>query len=183
LKHPGGRPLLIRGLLLSRSLFDLLSGLVWRQEGAPRRKGFTLIEVLLATVLIGLLVSFATPKLHRAKELAKIVECYANVRNIGLELQTFELEEGYFPESLDDIGMGRFVDPWGYPFEYLAIRGYGRGPGEVRKDRFLVPLNADFDLYSVGPDGTSAGPLTAGASQDDIIRANDGGYIGLASEY
>ena len=183
MKHPGGRPLLIRGLLLSRSLLDLLSGLVWRREGAPRRRGFTLVELLLTTALIGLLASLAHPKLQRARELAKMVECYANIRNIGLELQTFELDEGYFPESLDDIGLGRFVDPWGYPFRYLAIQGYDRGPGDVRKDHFLVPLNSDFDLYSVGPDGITAGPLTAEESYDDILRANDGGYIGPASEY
>ncbi len=53
----------------------------------------------------------------------------------------------------------------------------------MRKDRFLVPLNSDFDLYSKGPDRKSVPPLTAEASRDDIIRANDGGYIGLASEY
>jgi general secretion pathway protein G len=35
----------------------------------------------------------------------------------------------------------------------------------------------------MGPDGETAIPLTAKKSQDDIIRANDGNYIGLASRY
>ena len=48
------------------------------------------------------------------------------------------------------------------------------------KDRFLVPINSDFDLYSMGKDGKSQMPLTAKDSRDDIIRANDGAYIGLA---
>ena len=74
MKHPGGHPFLIQGLLLSRSLFDLLSGLVWRQEGAPRRKGFTLIEILLATVIIGLLATLAYPKLERARELPRLTQ-------------------------------------------------------------------------------------------------------------
>jgi len=66
--------------------------------------------------------------------------------------------------------------------------GGGGGPpcggiGGARKDRFLVPINSDFDLYSMGVDGESVGPLTAIKSHDDIIRANDGGYYGLASNF
>jgi general secretion pathway protein G len=66
--------------------------------------------------------------------------------------------------------------------------GGGGGPpcgsiGGARKDRFLVPINSDFDLYSMGVDGESVGPLTAKKSHDDIIRANDGGYYGLASNF
>ena len=47
----------------------------------------------------------------------------------------------------------------------------------------LVPLNSTYDLYSKGKDGASASALNAHASGDDVIRANDGGYIGLASGY
>ena len=53
----------------------------------------------------------------------------------------------------------------------------------MRKDRFLNPLNSEFDLYSVGPDGKTETPLTAKASYDDIIRAVDGKYMGLASDF
>ncbi|HNS56268.1 MAG TPA: hypothetical protein PKO34_04360, partial [Smithellaceae bacterium] len=55
--------------------------------------------------------------------------------------------------------------------------------GSARKDRFLVPVNSDFDLYSMGPDGVSTLALTAKNSRDDIIRANDGAYIGTAAGY
>jgi len=47
----------------------------------------------------------------------------------------------------------------------------------------MVPINSDFDLYSMGKDGRSVAPLTAKDSRDDIVRANDGGYVGLASEF
>jgi len=50
-------------------------------------------------------------------------------------------------------------------------------------DKFMVPLNTDFDLYSVGPDGESAGPLSAKNSKDDVIRALNGGFVGLASNF
>jgi len=55
--------------------------------------------------------------------------------------------------------------------------------GSARKDHFLVPLNSDYDLYSVGKDGKSRAPLSAPDSADDVIRANDGAYIGLAAHY
>ncbi len=56
-------------------------------------------------------------------------------------------------------------------------------PQGARRDRFLVPINTYYDLYSVGKDGASVAPLTAGPSKDDIVRANDGGFIGLGRLY
>jgi general secretion pathway protein G len=58
-----------------------------------------------------------------------------------------------------------------------------KGNGKARKDRFLVPLNTDYDLYSDGPDGKTASPITAAPSQDDIIRASDGSYVGVAADF
>ena len=57
------------------------------------------------------------------------------------------------------------------------------GHGHARKDHSLVPINTDFDLYSMGPDGRSSPPLTAKASRDDIVRANDGAFVGVAADY
>jgi general secretion pathway protein G len=56
-------------------------------------------------------------------------------------------------------------------------------PAGARKDRFLVPINSRYDLYSRGPDGDSRPPLTALPSRDDIVMANDGGFIGLAAKF
>ena len=52
-----------------------------------------------------------------------------------------------------------------------------------RKDHFLVPVNSDFDLYSMGEDRKSQAPFTAAASFDDIVRVDDGRYVGLVSEF
>lgn len=46
-----------------------------------------------------------------------------------------------------------------------------------------MPINSDFDLYSMGADGKTAAPITSTAGKDDVIRANDGGYIGVAEKY
>lgn len=55
--------------------------------------------------------------------------------------------------------------------------------GQVRKDRNLVPLNTDYDLFSAGPNGQWMPPITASVSRDDIIRADNGAYVGQASDY
>lgn len=55
--------------------------------------------------------------------------------------------------------------------------------GKLRKDKNLVPINSDYDLYSKGPDGQSSSPLTASISQDDIVRGRNGTFFGKASEY
>ena len=73
-----------------------------------------------------------------------------------------------------------FLDPWGRPYEYLNIT---LSPSLARKDLALHPINSDFALYSKGKDGASQPPLTAATSRDDIVRANDGQFIGLASTY
>jgi general secretion pathway protein G len=52
-----------------------------------------------------------------------------------------------------------------------------------RKDRFGVVLNTDFDLYSMGKDRLSSDSLSTPNSHDDILRANDGAFVGLASHF
>ncbi|MBZ0151224.1 MAG: type II secretion system GspH family protein [Planctomycetes bacterium] len=52
-----------------------------------------------------------------------------------------------------------------------------------RRDRYMFPLNTDYDLFSLGPDGRTAASLGETVGQDDVIRANNGGYYGTAAEY
>ncbi len=52
-----------------------------------------------------------------------------------------------------------------------------------RRDRYAFPLNTDYDLFSIGPDRSSATSIGHALSQDDVIRANDGGFFGRASKY
>ncbi len=103
------------------------------------------------------------------------------------EIQDYRVEHNDFPDTLSDIGRGNLSDPWGNPYQYLKIAKItgkgGKDKPQPRKDRWEVPLNSDFDLYSMGKDGDSLPTLRAKASWDDIVRASDGGYVGLASEY
>ncbi|HNP83287.1 MAG TPA: prepilin-type N-terminal cleavage/methylation domain-containing protein [Nitrospira sp.] len=82
-------------------------------------------------------------------------------------------------------GGGKNTFHWFEPDSAYAAQG-GDGnasKGKPRKDRFLHPINSDYDLYSMGKDGESVEPLTAKKSHDDVIRANDGGFVGLAVEF
>jgi general secretion pathway protein G len=97
------------------------------------------------------------------------------------EISTFEMMNERLPNDLAEINRAGFLDPWGHPYQYLNFAVSGNA--NCRKDLALHPLNTEFDLYSMGKDGQSQAPLTASQSRDDIIRANDGQYVGLASNY
>ena len=113
-----------------------------------------------------------------------MIKAVADIRVLDGEIGVFEVNNGRLPDSLDEIGRGTLRDAWGNGYEFLNFSTLkGAGKGKMRKDRFLVPLNSTYDLYSKGKDGRSQAPLTARDSWDDVIRANDGGYIGLASAY
>ncbi len=82
-------------------------------------------------------------------------------------------------------GGGNKTSYWFEPDSAYAAQGGGENAskGKPRKDRFLHPINSDYDLYSMGKDGESVEPLTAKKSHDDVIRANDGSFVGLATEF
>lgn len=149
-----------------------------------RNAGFTLIEWLIVLTFLGTLVGIAVPAYTSYVNQANIAQAKTDVRSLELAIARYEVKNGELPDSLDDMGAAGLLDPWGNAYRYLRIAGADlKGKGELRKDRFLVPLNSDYDLYSNGKDGDSKAPLTASVSRDDIIRANNGAFIGLAVDY
>lgn len=64
-----------------------------------------------------------------------------------------------------------------------ATASGGNVQGQVRKDRNLNPINSDFDLYSMGPDGATVSALTAPRSHDDLVRARNGSFFGVAEDF
>jgi len=143
--------------------------------------GFTLIELLISLAIMGTLAGMATIAYKRILFEAQNTLAVNDLRTIQNHITIYEQENGALPESLDDLGMGPFKDPWGNPYQYQDLDSVP--PGKARKDHFLVPLNEDYDLWSMGPDGKSVPPLTSKHSRDDIIRANSGAYIGSAANY
>lgn len=148
--------------------------------------GFTLIELMIVIAIIGTLAAIAYPSMTSYIERTKITRAKIEIRLIGNEIMSFSMEWDRFPNDLAEIGMDGMLDPYGNPYQYLPVKiGKNGRPqiGDMRKDHNLVPVNTDFDLYSMGKDGQSALPFTAKTSRDDIVRANDGQYIGLVSGY
>ncbi|HXI19985.1 MAG TPA: prepilin-type N-terminal cleavage/methylation domain-containing protein [Gemmatimonadales bacterium] len=148
-----------------------------------RTAGFTLIEMFAVCAIIGILVTFAIPKLHTLLTKARNARAIGDIVAIQTDLMALEAQGQPLPSTLAGIGRGNMRDPWGRPYQYLVFPPGPGVPAGARRDRFLVPVNSTFDLYSLGPDGASSPPFTAGPSHDDIVRANDGGFIGLASKY
>jgi general secretion pathway protein G len=128
------------------------------------------------------IAAIAVPNLVAAVDEARIARAVSDIHNLEDEIMLYLTINGVYPDSLDQVGYGGLLDPWGNPYQYLN-HATMRGNGQARKDRFLVPLNSDYDLYSMGKDGLSVPPLTAKESQDDIVRAENGSYVGLASQF
>ncbi len=147
-----------------------------------RRHGFTLIEVLLVVALIGIIGAIVVPTFLNILRQASIRRVISDIEAIGFEIENFEQWQERWPESLDELDGGPYIDRWGNPYQYLPSTSK-KWNGKRRRDRFIVPLNSDFDLYSMGPDGESRAPLTARWSWDDIVRANDGLFVGPANEF
>jgi general secretion pathway protein G len=144
--------------------------------------GFTLIELMLVLAVVGVLVALAFVgwKGWRDKVLTQTAQ--ADIVALSLSIDDYLADTGALPASLAVIGRDGLQDPWGRAYVYRVL-DTPKARGQARKDHSLVPLNTDYDLYSVGPDGASASPLTAQSSRDDILRANDGRFIGPASLY
>lgn len=150
---------------------------------ADLRSGFTLIEMLAVMAIIGLLAAFGIPKLHAVVQQARIARAIGDLRAIQTDLMGLEAQGTALPANLSGIGRAGMLDPWGNPYVYNPFPVGSMGvPAGARRDRFLVPVNSTFDLYSSGPDGNSVPPFS-GLGADDIVRANDGGFLGVAAKF
>ena len=151
----------------------------YRCQRALDPKGFTILELLVVTMIIGTLSTMVAPSLQRAREQALVGVAIAEIRIISSELEIYIAIEFEPPVSLAAIDRATLLDPWGNPYMYVKL---GNGNGQARKNKFQVPLNDDYDLGSAGPDGLSKNALTALDSKDDILRAWNGAFSGLASD-
>jgi len=147
-------------------------------------KGFGLLDLMVTLVVFSLLAALAVPAYNGFISRAKVSAAIGDIGSIAIEIDRFSINNNdRLPANLNELRMEIPLDPWGNRYEYLNIRTAGPGKGAFRKDGNLNPLNSDFDLYSKGDDGESAGPLSARKSRDDIVRANNGAFIGLGEDY
>ena len=143
-----------------------------------------MVELVIVGALIGTLSMIIVPLLFGYTERLRRQQTLVDLREMDTDIAVYVMDNNTLPMSLNEVGYGSLVDPWGHPYQYLNIIAGGPGVnGKRRKDHFMVPVNSDYDLYSMGPDGKSRPPFTAKASRDDIIRASNGNWIGPVSEF
>lgn len=138
-----------------------------------RQAGMTMIELLAVLGVLSSLASISIPKYRSIAEGARRARAIGDLKTI----QTTIDSRDSLPDDLLGIGV-TLVDPWGQPYQYAK---FPNAPPRV--DRFGVQVNSTYDLYSLGADGVSANSLNAASSFDDLVRANDGGFLALASRY
>jgi len=149
-----------------------------------RGRGFTLVEMAMTGTCLALLTAIAVPSYARIMQKTQVSQCVTDLSKIALRIQGYTIANGSAPMSLNDLGMTLPKDPWGRDYRFLNFNSPDPGvSGQIRKDHNLHPLNTEYDLYSVGKDGSSAAALTARSSRDDVIWARDGAFVGLASDY
>ena len=138
-------------------------------SGPARRRagGFTLVELLLVLVILGILAAIVIPKFSGRTEAAQITAAHTQISTFGTALNAFEIDTGSYPRGQEGLRQlvvqpaditgwrGPYLvsdiplDPWGHPYVYEY-------PGKVN--------TSGYDIISMGPDGQ---PGTA----DDIANA------------
>ncbi len=123
-----------------------------------RQEGFTLIELMIVVVILGLLATIVMPKMLSRPDQARRVKAKADIRSIQSALALFKTDTGRFPTTseglealVNDPGVKGYnadgylesmpVDPWGNRYVYMS-------PGVHSKD---------YDLKSYGKDGENGG--------------------------
>lgn len=142
--------------------------------------GFTMIELVIVMAIISVLVIVAIPSFQYFVQKAKITRGIAEIKNIQFEITSFLIDNQQLPDSLGQLGTQIIKDPFGNNYRYLNITN---NPGSEYLDFGANPLNTDYDLYSMGPDGQSSHDLSQDDSHDDIIRGSEGGWLGIGSDW
>jgi len=127
-----------------------------------KKNGFTLVELMLVVVIIGVLVAMVVPRLTGRTKQAMVARAQADIgMNIPLALDLYEVDNGFFPATEQGLAAlltepgsspappnwnGPYVkklrkDPWGNEYIYVS-------PGKH---------STDYDLYSYGPNGVEGG--------------------------
>lgn len=153
-----------------------------RPKSRYRLLGFTLIELLIAVAIVAIIVAVALPTYQEQIEQACIAQTQSNIKKIEGAVENFYTTNNQYPDTLADTRASSLLDCWDQPFRYLNLSNV-KGKGKNRKDRSENPINTDYDLYSVGADGKTRTSLRPKVSHDDIIRARNGKYVGLAANY
>lgn len=152
-----------------------------------RLLGVTLVELLVVVAVLATLSGLGIAGYSSYRDSAHINSSKQDILEIAAIIERYKLATGNWPESLDAINQQDRKDPWGNNYVYARIPKLigiiTVGGTNIRQDANQKPINTFYDLYSMGKDGETQSNISAGPSKDDVIRARDGEYLGLASDY
>ncbi len=147
-----------------------------------RQAGLTLLELMLVVGLIAILTAIAVPGFTQYAERSRAAQAARDIGDLQMKIERFRTRQLRLPTDLAEIGQDGLRDPWGQAYVFYDY-DEGRSPDPSRRDRNLRPLNTDYDLFSVGKDGASHKLLSQPDSDDDVIRALDGSFIGRGKDF
>lgn len=145
-------------------------------------RGLTLIELMLAVGLVAILAHLAMVGYGRYVERARVAQAVQDIAMLSTIIAHYQRDTGSYPPDLAAVGNAGKLDPWGRPYRYQNLSEKDAA-AVSRRDKNMNPLNSDFDLFSLGKDGVSKKQISNQDSLDDVIRANDGAFIDLASKF
>jgi general secretion pathway protein G len=138
-----------------------------------RQRGFTLIEIMVVVVIIGLLAAFIVPQVMGRVDEARITKVKGDVQMLETALSMYRLDTARYPTTQQGL-MALVTKP-----EDPTVRNWKPGGylSRVSKDpwgneyRYVYPgaKGREYDLYSLGPDGQEGSPDT---DQDNVGNWN-----------
>lgn len=145
-----------------------------------RQHGLTILELTIVIIITALVIGTATPAYLHIVESRRIDFTINEITDMQRDIDRFSRRNNRYPDNLTEIYPTVPFDPWGNTYKYLNIATSQANP---RTDNNLKPVNSDYDLYSEGPDTISLSPIQANESRDDIIRAQNGNFVGVAADF
>lgn len=129
-----------------------------RRVGDSSQRGFTLLELLVVMLIIGLLAGYVAPQYFKQVGKSEVKTARAQIEALGKALDQYRLDTGHYPTTEQGLAAlmakpanetkwdGPYLkkavpaDPWGAPYQY-------KRPGE----------HGEYDLWSFGKDGQAGG--------------------------
>lgn len=146
------------------------------------QRGLSLVQLLVVVSIVGTLGSLAVPPYRTYTERARVAQAIGELGALEIAIRQHALaNDRVLPATLADLDVGVAVgqDPWGNDYRYVILDG----ANPPRVDHAGDPINTDYDLSSAGRDGATALSLLAAESEDDIVRGNNGAFLGLVEDY